>query len=198
MSDRLARSISILGHPLLTLPSAALCLSAVRDPGRVWPTALGFALVAAAVMAFSWRQVRRERWTHIDASRPEERAGLNRALTWLLIAAAALAMLRGMRELALGLALAASLIVAALVLTRWCKLSLHVAFAVYAAGLLWSLSSFAALVACAFAAAIAWSRLTLARHQPRDVAFGAVFGAAAAAAYVIIVQTAVFPPGARI
>ncbi len=198
MSQRLARLISILGHPLLTLPLATLALVAAHDPSSLRPAAVGFALVAVGVMGFSWRQVKHERWAHVDASHPEERAGLNRALLLLLAVLAGLAMLRGMRELALGLALAASLIVAALALTRWCKLSLHVAFAVYAAGLLWSLSSFAALVACAFAAAIAWSRLTLARHQPRDVAFGAVFGAAAAAAYFIIVQTAVFPPGARI
>ncbi len=198
MPQRLARLISILGHPLLTLPLAALAVVAARDPNNLRSAAIGFALVALGVMGASWRQVKRKRWVHVDASRPEERTGLNRALLLLLSVLAGLAMLRGMRELALGLALSASLIVAALALSRWCKLSLHVAFSVYAAGLLWSLSTFAACAAFAFAAAIAWSRLTLAMHQPRDVAIGAAFGAAAAGAYFMIAQTAALSHGAHI
>jgi membrane-associated phospholipid phosphatase len=198
MPQRLARLISILGHPLLTLPSAALALVAVRDPNSLRSVAIGFALVAAGVMGFSWRQVKHERWTHVDASHPKERAGLNRALLLLLAVSTALAMLGGMRELALGLALSASLIGAALALARWCKLSLHVAFAMYAAGLLWSLSAFAAIAACAFAAAIAWSRLKLERHRPRDVAFGVAFGALAATAYFGITQTAALSMSSRI
>jgi hypothetical protein len=143
------------------------------------------------VLGYSWRQVKRERWAHVDASHPEERAGLNRALLLLLSVLAVLVALRGMRELALGLALSGLLILAALALSRWCKLSLHVAFAVYAAGLLWSLSAIAALAAFAFAAAVAWSRLTLARHQPRDIAIGAIFGIAATGAYFAIVHAAI-------
>jgi hypothetical protein len=198
MPQRLARLISILGHPVLTLPLAALALVAARDPSSLRTTAIGVALVAASVMGFSWRQVKRERWAHVDASRPEERLGLNRALLLLLAALAGLAMVRGMRELALGLALSALLILAALALSRWCKLSLHVAFAVYAAGLLWSLSAFAACAAFAFAAAIAWSRLALARHEPRDVAVGAAFGAAAAGVFLIAAQAAALAAGERI
>lgn len=187
MSTRFARLLSILGHPLLTLPSAVVCLSAVRDPGRVWPTVLGLALIAATVMAFSWRQVRRERWAHIDASRPEERAGLNRALSWLLIAATALALLRGLRELALGAALAAMMILAARASSRWCTLSLHVAFAVFAAGLLWTWSPIATLVGLGFAAMVAWSRAALQRHTPRDLAVGAAAGTLAAVGYAATV-----------
>ncbi len=198
MPQHLARLISIFGHPLLTLPLAALALVAARDPSNLRMVVIGVVLVAAGVMGFSWWQVKRERWAHVDASHPQERAGLNRTLLLLLVVLAGLAALRGMDELALGLALAASLIVAALALARWCKLSLHVAFAVYAAGLLWTLSGFAACAAFAFAAAIAWSRLTLARHQPRDIAAAAAFGAIAAAAYFIIAQTAALSSGARI
>ncbi|MBP6748606.1 MAG: phosphatase PAP2 family protein [Xanthomonadaceae bacterium] len=184
MLDRLARSISILGHPLLTLPSAMAWLSLMRDTGPIWPTLLGLALIAAAVVAFSWRQVRRARWTHIDASEPSERAGLNRALTWLLVAVTAIALLRGQRELALGAALAAMMVLTARASSRWCKLSLHVAFAVFAAGLLWTWSPTAMLVGLAFAATVAWSRVALRRHTPRDLVVGAAAGALSAVVYV--------------
>lgn len=169
------------------MSSAVVCLSAVRDPGRVWTTALGLGLIAATVMVFSWRQVRRERWSHIDASRPEDRAGLNRALTWILIAVTAVAIWRGMRELALGAALSAAMILAARASSRWCKLSLHVGFAVFAAGLLWAWSPTATLAGLAFAAAVAWSRATLGRHTPRDLVVGAGAGALAAIVHLLVV-----------
>lgn len=169
------------------MSSAVVCLSAVRDPGRVWTTALGLGLIAATVMAFSWRQVRRERWSHIDASRPEERAGLNRALTWLLIAVAAVAAWRGMRELALGAALSVAMILAARASSRWCTLSLHVGFAVFAAGLLWTWSPLATLVGLTFAATVAWSRAALQRHTPRDLMIGAAAGALSAVAFAATV-----------
>lgn len=184
MLDRLARSISILGHPLLTLPSAMAWLSLMRETGPVWPTLLGLALIAAAVVAFSWRQVRRARWTHIDASEPGERAGLNRALTWLLIVAAAIASLRGQRELALAAALAAMMVLTARASSHWCKLSLHVAFAVFAAGALWTWSPTATLAGLTFAAMIAWSRAALRRHTSRDLVVGAAAGMLSAVAHV--------------
>jgi hypothetical protein len=177
--------LSILGHPLLTLPLAVLALIAMREPARLPGIAAGMAMVAVAVMAYSWRQVRRARWAHIDASGPEERAGLNRVLAVVLIALTLLAHMRGLPLLALGLALSAGLILAALALKRWCTLSLHVAFAAYAAGLLWTLSPVAALAGLAFAAGVAWSRLHLARHRPRDVAIGAAAGVAAAVAFTL-------------
>lgn len=185
MSHRVARLLSILGHPLLTLPLAFLALIAMREPARLPGIAAGMALVAAGVMAYSWRQVRRARWAHIDASGPDERAGLNRMLAVVLVALTLLAHLRGLPLLALGLALSAGLILAALGLKRWCTLSLHVAFAAYAAGLLWTLSPIAAAAGFAFAAGIAWSRLHLARHRPRDVLIGGAAGAAAAAAFAL-------------
>jgi hypothetical protein len=185
MSHRIARLVSILGHPLLTLPLAILALLSAYAPASVHATAIGIAIVAAAVMGYSRWQVKRERWAHIDASRPSERAGLNRALLVLLPVLAAVAALRDAYELALGLALSAGLILIAMALMRWCKLSLHVAFAAYAAGLLWMLSPFAGGVAFFFTAAIAWSRLHLDRHRPRDVAIGAIAGIVAALAYSI-------------
>lgn len=185
MSQALARIVSILGHPLLILPAAVLSSIAMRepDPAQVWAYAAGFAVIGLGVMAWSWRQVRRRRWTHIDASRPDERRSLNRFLLIVLGCAVLLAWWRGAPALALGLGLSAGLIVAALALAPWCKLSLHVAFAVFAAGLLWALSPLALGAGALFASAVAWSRWRLARHTPRDLLAGAVVGALAARLY---------------
>jgi hypothetical protein len=182
MLDRLARIISILGHPLLVLPVAVALHDG--DPRTLMTTLAGFALFAALVLSWSWLQVRRGRWTHIDASQSAERRSLNRTLL-IAIAIGALLAWRGLPtpELALALALSAGIVAVAMLSARGCKLSLHVAFALYAAGLLLPLGPAAVIAGCAFAATVAWSRLYLSRHRPRDIVAGATAGVLSAAIY---------------
>ncbi len=143
----------------------------------------GFALFAALMLTWSWWQVKRGRWAHVDASQPSERRTLNRTLLVAVAIGALLSWLRSPTpDLAVMLAWAASIVASAMLATRWCKLSLHVAMAVYAAGLLWPLGAWAVGAGCTFAALVAWSRLQLSRHQPRDIVAGAAAGALAAGA----------------
>lgn len=180
----LARALSILGHPLLVLPLALLLAmgpDAVRAQGL--RTLAGFALFGGAVMAYSRWQVRRGRWRHVDASHVRERGALNRFLLVALGAGALLAWRFAPPQLALGLLFSLLIVAVALVAARWCKLSLHVAFAVYAAALLWPLGLPAVLCGLAFAGALGWSRLRLARHAPVDLVAGAGAGAVAGALF---------------
>ena len=189
--DRFARTASILGHPLLVLPTALAMPVALQNGNArtlqaitLQSMLLGFALFAALMFGWSWLQVRRKRWTHVDASQPSERRSLNRALL-IAIAFGALLAWRGLPtpDLGLAMALSAGIVAAAILSASSCKLSLHVAFAVYAAGLLWSLGPVAVGAGCVFAGVIGWSRLRLSRHQPRDLIAGAVAGLLAALAY---------------
>lgn len=177
-SIALARAVSILGHPLLMLPLAVLALSAANDgSGRTMAViAAGFGVFAAIVMAYSWWQVDRGRWLHVDASDRNERHALNRFLLIALVCAVVVAWLGSLRELALGLALSALLIGLAMAVSRWCRLSLHLAFAVYAAMLLSGIDWRIAIGGFLFAALLAWSRLALQRHTPRDLLVGAAAG----------------------
>lgn len=186
MPRPVARAFSIAGHPLLSLPAAALLLAAHRgaDLARLGALALAMAALGAGIMGYSRWQVRRNRWRHVDASGREERRGLNRFLLVLFaVAAAAAWWLSAQRELALGLGLSALLVAAAIASARWCKLSLHVAFALYAALLLAQLSWLACVAGVAFTAAVGWSRLALGRHVRRDLAAGALAGLLAGLAF---------------
>jgi membrane-associated phospholipid phosphatase len=186
MPYRLARALSILGHPLLSLPVAALLLAMHGGAGplRLAVLASGLGAIAVGVMTYSRWQVSRRRWQHVDASGRGERRSLNRFLLLLFAAAAWGAWAWSpQREFALGLALSALLVATAMLTARWCKLSLHVAFAMYAAMLLLQLSWLACAAGVAFAAAVAWSRLVLARHVPRDLAAGAIAGLLAGLAF---------------
>lgn len=188
--DRLARILSILGHPLLVLPMA-LALPVALQTGlndSEWRTLkimlVGFALFVALMLGWSWLQVRRKRWTHIDASQPSERRSLNRTLL-IAISVGTLLAWRGLPtpDLALGLTLSAGIIAVAMLSARACKLSLHVAFSLYAAGLLWPLGRVAVGAGCMFAVVVAWSRLRLSRHEPLDLFAGAAAGLFAAIVY---------------
>ena len=187
MTHAVARAVSILGHPMLVLPLVMLALATGRGRGgdALW-MGMGFIVFAAVVMAYSKHQVRRGQWTHVDASNQEERKSLNRFLLVALLVSAVLASFTGMpRELALGLALSAMMVAVAMLTARWCKLTLHMAFVVFAVFLLASVSWWAALCGLVFTAAVAWSRLRLQRHVVRDLVAGTCTGALAGAAYLL-------------
>lgn len=176
-----ARALSVVGHPALLMPGAVVLSTVSRQApaGTVLAATAATAFVALAVIGYSVLQVRAGRWSHVDASVPHERGQLNLFLAGLLFAtAAALGWLGQPPSLAAGLAAGGLLVVLAHALQRWLKMSLHVAFAVFAAALLWP--DIAALGAVLLlAAGVTWSRLTLRRHTPLDVAIGGLAGGAA-------------------
>jgi hypothetical protein len=183
MAAAFARAVSVVGHPLPVLSGALLLRAFHGGAGRaqLLGIAVALALFAAAVMAYSWWRVRGGHWGHVDASHAGERRQLNRFLLVLLLAGATLAAAAGQAEFAWQLALAAALVLAAALTARWCKLSLHLAFAVYAAALLALVSWLATAALLLLAALLAWSRLHLARHAPRDLWAGALAGLSAGA-----------------
>jgi hypothetical protein len=186
LKQGLARALSILGHPLLVLPAAALVVGAASGAGRgqLGVIGLALALLAAGIQGWSWWQVRSGRWQHVDASQRHERRGLNRFLLVLLAGAAVyFGFVAPQPALALGLACAAAMVAAGVVLAPWLKLSLHAAFAVFSAALLWALGPVALGLGLAFAAAVAWSRWVLGRHRRRELLAGVLAGAAVGLAF---------------
>ena len=190
MANLIARGVSILGHPLLLMPAAVLALLVVHSEGHKagWVLA-GLLALGLLVMLFSHHQVRRGHWQHVDASGKEERSSLNRFLLAMLVAATLACLLLGASApLTLGLGLSAAMLVVALATARWCKLSLHLAFATFAALLLANLSWWVGLAGLLFAVVLAWSRLHLQRHVPRDLVVGAGTGLLAGLAFLHFAQ----------
>lgn len=181
MQGHAARALSILGHPLPVLTLTLLVLAAHDGATRdsLPRIALGFAAVAALVIGYSRWRVRRGDWRHVDASNTGERRHLNRFLLAVLLAAALVAAAGSQPRLATLLALSALPVALAMATARWWKLSLHLAFAVFSAVVLLRISGWAFAAMSTFAALLAWSRLRLARHVPRDLVAGACTGALA-------------------
>lgn len=159
-----ARVLSIVGHPGLLMPAAVALGSygANLPPMQIGGAVAAAVGVAAIIGAFSLWQVHRGRWAHVDASEPHERRQLNPFAALLLFAAA--------------LALAGVLVLAAQGLRRRMKLSLHCAFAAYAAAIVWP-AALLSLALALLALGVAWSRLQLRRHTRHEVVAGLSLGA---------------------
>ena len=177
---RAARTLSVIGHPALLMPVAvAAGASGAGVPPQWLRAALATAvLVTVIVGLYSLWQVRTERWAHVDASQPHERSQLNLFLALLLCGAAALLWLLGQPlVVASGPMVIALVVLLAHLLRRWLKVSLHAAFALFAAALVWPNAALT-LAITALALGVAWSRLVLRRHTWPEVALGLLLGAA--------------------
>jgi hypothetical protein len=176
-SDVLARAISIIGHPFVTV--AVMMLGAAST--RAGLTFLLIALVPVAIVMIV--QVRRGAWEHADASNRSERRGL------YLIGLAALAValvylyLRDPRSpLTRGVAISLATMIVLAIVSRWVKVSLHLTFAALAALNLILLGEPRGWVVAALVPPLMWSRLHLRRHTPLEVWLGFVAGVVTALA----------------
>ena len=174
----IARLVSIVGHPAVLVPVAAIWVAISQDApaATVQRLALIAAGLAVFVTAYSLMQVRSGAWQHVDASRRSERRSLNLLLIVVLAAAAAFSWSGAdSAHLPVALGLLALLCMIALLTGSWIKLSLHVGFACFATVMLWP-HPWALAAAAAMAIAVAWSRLLLARHSLAEVLAGGGLG----------------------
>lgn len=173
MDSSLARLVSIAGHPAVLMPTAAV----IASPGHLTQTALLVSLVCVAlVVGYSFYKSHRGDWSHIDASAPVERAQLNSRFSLGLLAVAGVLWFTGLQvSVPLVVGLSGLIVLTGYVLRHLAKLSLHMAFAVFAAFIVWP-NHAAAVGLAAVAAAVGWSRIALRRHTAADIILGAVAG----------------------
>lgn len=175
---RLARWVSILAHPFVMVALLVAVPAMRQSPGAAVRSVLLVVIaVVVPIAVLMFFQVRRERWSNVDASKASERpvlfmvalAGLVATLGWLLFNDPGSFLVRGI------LVVAAFLLLAAL-LTRWIKLSLHVAFAALTATTLCLLGSPVGYALIPVIPAVSWSRMALARHRVHEILLGLVLG----------------------
>jgi hypothetical protein len=172
-----ARWVSILAHPFVMVTLLVGVPAMRQSSGNGVSVLLVVIAVVVPIAVLMLRQVRRGRWSNVDASKASERpvlfmvalAGLIGALGWLLLNDPQSFLVRGM------LVVAAFLLIAA-VLTRWVKLSLHVAFAALTATTLFLLGSAVGYALIAVVPLVFWSRIALARHRVHELVVGLVLG----------------------
>ena len=87
--------------------------------------------------------------------------------------------------MAIALALSAALFLIALLLSKWVKLSLHTAFAIFATVLMWP-NTLALILGILMTGLLIWSRLSLGRHVMADIIVGLLAGGVAGVLYQLL------------
>jgi hypothetical protein len=177
--ETMARWISIVAHPFVTTMVMLGAVTAQRSSSsdRWRSVALIAVFTILPVGVLMYRQVRRGAWENTDASNARERpilfavsaSGLLLLLGYLLVAQPQSFMIRGLYG-ALGM------IAACAIVTRWIKVSLHLAFATLNATILLLMGATTGWLLALLIPPLVWSRLALGRHRPVELALGGLIG----------------------
>jgi membrane-associated phospholipid phosphatase len=179
----IARWLSIVFHPFVMVGVMVGAAAAARQTQGEAVRSVGlvmlFTIVPLAVLM--WRQVRRGKWENADASNRAERPILYAVGGIALVALLAyLLLVRPQSFMVRGVVATFGMMAVCAAATRWIKVSLHMAFATLTAVALALARSPIGYVLLFALPVIVWSRLTMQRHTPLEVALGAIFGAGAA------------------
>jgi hypothetical protein len=175
----IARWVSIIGHPFVLIILMVLSVCSARGMGAGAFRIAAIVTVAGLIPSgiFMWRRHATGRWQTVDASSPKDRPAaylaafviLTPISLYFLFVEPSSDMFRGTVAFALMLGAAAAF-------NRWIKLSLHMAFDVFAGLILAKISLAYGLAILIFVPLIGWSRVALARHTAREVIGGCALG----------------------
>lgn len=176
---KVANFISIIGHPLLTIPifvmivmfgfkgfSEAAMISALIVGGIFIPVIL-------------WMYIKSKNgtYTNFDVSDKNERKSLFLfVIPLLIIVTVALFATNQSRNLCISVLFALILTVISQCVNFFVKSSLHVSLNIYLAALIFTVNFEMGIAVLLFTVLLSWSRLKLGRHTIKEVLFGASIG----------------------
>jgi membrane-associated phospholipid phosphatase len=183
---KIARLVSLVGHPFVMIVLLVLLLSWTMDraaAGRITGFVAVIGLIPTGLLL--WRRSTSRRKQARDASAPNDRTMLYLSLfAALLLASVYFHFVEHSALLVRGSAITALMSAVAAVCNRWIRFSLHLAFAVYCGLVLARIHPGYGLPVLIFAPVLAWSRLVLLRHTLPEVIGGAVLGLGAASTLI--------------
>lgn len=178
----MARVVSVLGHPFVLVPSTVL-IAALRSlpPARAFTiVVITVSVIVLPLLFIIRRKVRAGKWADHDVSVPAERRGFYpRIIGVVSLSCLIFWLLDFPPSLLIGMIISLALLVTAMFINRWSKISLHLIFAAYCAVSLLAVSYRVGAGFILLAAAVGWSRVALGRHTLAQVLSGMTLGAIA-------------------
>jgi hypothetical protein len=176
----MGRWASIVGHPFLVVPAAILVATSKDDAASARGPILG--VVGASMVAIAVQvavRLRRGEITDVDVSKREHRPQLYAlAIAAAVVSTTLLFVTHQSPTTVRGAALVGGLLVVGAVANVWLKVSLHTAFAVFAAGIAFHAGPGVAAVFAVLALVVACARVAYGRHTRSEVVAGAILGTA--------------------
>jgi membrane-associated phospholipid phosphatase len=176
---KIATFISIVGHPLLTIPLFILIvLFGNEDSSRAAPISfLIIGCVFIPVIIRLYIKSKNGSYTNFDVSDKIQRRSLYLfVVPLLLIVTIILFATNQSRNLCLGVLFALLLLILSQAINYFVKSSLHVSLNIYLSALIFTVNFKAGVAALLFTGLISWSRIKLGRHSVKEVLFGLLIG----------------------
>lgn len=178
---KLAQFISIIGHPLLTIPVFILIVMFGRNGFSNAPLNSSLIIGGIFIPLIVWLffKSRNGSFTNFDVSDRVQRKSLFRfAIPLLIVVTIVLFVTHQERNLCISVLFALILLVISQIINLFVKSSLHVSFTIYLASLIFPVNYTIGIFALLFTVLLMWSRVKLGRHTVKEVLFGLLTGIA--------------------
>lgn len=179
MKQKFAQLVSIIGHPLLTIPLFVLAVMFSKED-KCTATLVSFLIIGCFFIPVTIRLYIKSKngsYSNFDVSDRIERKSLYTfAIPLLAVVFLALYFTDQPLSVCLSVLFAFILLVASMVVNFFLKCSLHVSLNVFLAALAYDVSIKLAAGILIFTVLLIWSRITLGRHSLKEVVFGFILG----------------------
>ncbi|MEO7992239.1 MAG: phosphatase PAP2 family protein [Chryseolinea sp.] len=195
MTIKLAKYISVLGHPLLTIPLVLIvALFNFEEPKRALFISLlivGGIFIPLTIKMYNG--TKDGTYTNFDISEKSQRQSWYFfALALLAIVTIVLFVTNQSRVLCLSMLFAFILLLTSQLMNYYIKSSLHVSLNVFLAFSILPMSLVTGIVLFVFVILISWSRLALKRHTLKEILAGAFIGFAVGILLLLINTRTIF------
>ena len=179
MTTKIAKYISIIGHPLLTIPLfviSALFHFHEFDSALLTSILMIFGIIVPLFIKM-YRGEKKGVYTNFDVSdQGERKSWYFFAIALLSITSAILLVSNQPPTIRFGFLLSTLLLLSSQIINYYIKSSLHVSFNIFLSFVILPVNVYLAALSFLFVVVIAWSRVYLRRHTIKEITTGAIIG----------------------
>jgi hypothetical protein len=179
VKTKIAKCISIFGHPLLTIPmftvTALFNFESVEK--AFWISALIIGGIVLPLVVKMYRGEKKGEYTNFDVSDQAQRQSWYTYAVLLLVAVTAVVFVTGQSGvLCLGVLFSTCLLITAQLINHFIKSSLHVSLNVFLFCMIFRMHITVAVLFLLFIFLIIWARFVLKRHTSKELLTGILIG----------------------
>jgi membrane-associated phospholipid phosphatase len=177
--NKIANFISIIGHPLLTIPVFIMIVMFGSEPFSK-ASLISFLIIGCVFIPVILRMYIKSKngsYTNFDVSNKTQRKSLFLfVVPLLIIVTVVLFATHQSKNLCISVLCALILVVVSQIINFFVKSSLHVSLNIYLSALIFTLNYKIGIVVLLYTGLLCWSRVKLGRHTIKEVIFGLTIG----------------------